>query len=454
MHVLCRNAFYMIVQFSVANYTIFRDKVTLSLVASNYDKKTREIDNVILDEHFKLRLLRSAVLFGANASGKTKLFNALGFMKYFTLTSSKDGQKGEPINVVPFRLNVATENKPSEFEILLLENGSLYRYGFTVDSKRVYEEWLYVKRQRKEIEIFSRDENTISIHDDYFARGKKLWKEKMVRENALFLSTAAQFNEDLAIGLLNAFRNLKIISGVHEEGFEGYTLSQLKDLSFRSQVLDFLHAADLDILDLELQPIDQKRIEQLLPKELAPKFSKFLHENPNALLLKDLLAFHKKFDTEGKPLEKLESFSFAADESAGTQQFLALVGPIIDVLTNGFTLCIDELDARLHPRLVIEIVALFNSKHRNPKNAQLIFTSHYTQLLDADLLRRDQVWLVEKNAHAEASLYSLAEFKGIRKNEAFEKNYLLGRYGAVPIIEYFNLKNIEDESEKSREEER
>ena len=421
----------MLVQFSVENYMTFRNKATLSLVASNYDRKTRESENVIREEQFRLRLLRSAAIYGANASGKTKLLEALLFVRNFILTSSKEGQNGDTIDVEPFRLNEESERAPSEFEVIFCAANKLYRYGFSVNKERVCEEWLYFKSARKEIEVFVREGEQIHIHDKHFQRGKYLWESKMVRNNALFLSVAAQFNEEMAGEVLAWFRNLKIISGLRKEGFESFTFSQLTNSGFKKILLRLLQAADIALEDIEIK---QDKPEEHLPKELVEHLRQ---QNPNAVFYHDLNTFHKKFDAQGNLLKERAVFSFNENESAGTQQFFSIAGPIIDVLAHGYLLYVDELDACLHPRLVSALVALFNSAQSNPRNAQLIFNTHYSQLLDTGLLRRDQIWFVEKNEWEEGALYSLSDFKGIRKNEPFQRNYLLGRYGAVPIIEDF-----------------
>ncbi|MDR1938739.1 MAG: ATP-binding protein, partial [Tannerellaceae bacterium] len=175
----------MLIRFSVQNYKTFKDKAILSMVASNYDKDTREVDNVINDRHFNLRILKSSVIYGANASGKTKLIEALGFMKRLVLTSSKESQKGDKIEVEPFRLSTETETTPSEFEIIFISNGTLYRYGFEVNYEQIVSEWLFYKSNKKEVELFYRDYQDIETHPRNFSKGNTLVKEGLIRDNAL-----------------------------------------------------------------------------------------------------------------------------------------------------------------------------------------------------------------------------------------------------------------------------
>ncbi|MEM6263979.1 MAG: AAA family ATPase [Bacteroidota bacterium] len=158
----------MLIQFSIKNYKCFKEEVTLSLVASNYDKTTREDQNVIHVEKFGLRLLKSAVVYGANASGKTKLIDGLAFMKHFIFNSSKEGQIDEPIDVDPFRLSTETENEPSTFEVIFVHEDEMYRYGFEIDKHVVHAEWLYHRPKTKETELFYRDKQHFEVNTRKF----------------------------------------------------------------------------------------------------------------------------------------------------------------------------------------------------------------------------------------------------------------------------------------------
>lgn len=200
----------MLLQFSVKNYRSFKEKATLSLIASNYDKEVNEIDNVYFNEKFGIRILKSAAIYGANASGKTKLFEALGFMKRLVISSSKDTQLGDSIDVTPFALNEETEHEPSEFEMIFLYKDTIYRYGFEVTKTEVVSEWLYKRISTKESEIFYRDEDEIETNR-VFSKGRTLIKEGLVRNNALLISVAAQFNDEITSDVIKWFRNIRII---------------------------------------------------------------------------------------------------------------------------------------------------------------------------------------------------------------------------------------------------
>ncbi|GAB4348319.1 MAG: ATP/GTP-binding protein [Flammeovirgaceae bacterium] len=430
----------MLLQFSIKNFRTFKDKATLSLIASNYDKDTRANENIIINENFGLKVLKSAVIYGANASGKSKLFDAFAFMRYFVINSSTDSQKGETIGVEPFKLSTQTENEPSEFEIIFVHKNVLYRYGFEVTTERIVSEWLYHKPKTKEVELFYREGNNFDIHERSFIKGNMVVKERLVRDNALLISVAAQFNENIAINVLDWFKRFKTLSGLKEFNYQGFTMYKTEDPKYKIKILELLKAADLGIQDIELEKVDIENFHKEIPKELRDRLIREIS---------DVLTKHKKYD-EGLTTVGSISFSLKDDESSGTRKFFALTGPIIDVIENGYTLVVDELDSKLHPNLVCKIVSLFNSIKFNKNNAQLIFNTHDTNLLSSGLFRRDQIWFTNKNKYGEAKLYSLADFKSdkVKKIEPFEENYIKGKYGAVPFLGFFdNLKFLLTENE-------
>ncbi|UBB89955.1 ATP-binding protein [Candidatus Kaistella beijingensis] len=441
----------MLIQFSVKNFRTFKEKATISLVASNYDKTTRESDNIFEDNIFNLRVLKSAVIYGANASGKSKFMEALMFMKHFVITSSKDSQKGDKINIEPFRLSTETEHLPSEFEVIFTFENEMYRYGFEADNETIISEWLYHRPKTKEVELFYREFQDFETHARNFSKGNTVIKEGLVRDNALLISVAAQFNDAIAINVIDWFKQLKTISGLNEEGYQGFTMSKTESPVHKSKILNLLKAADLGIQDIKLQKLDIEQLPKDMPKDLKERIIKTVREE-NAEFISDVITFHKKYDANKKNTNETVRFSLDEDESSGTRKFFALTGPILDVIENGYTLVVDELDSKLHPNLVCKLVSLFNSKEINKKNAQLIFNTHDTNLLSSGLFRRDQIWFAEKNKYGEARLYSLGDFKSenVRKTEAFEDNYIRGKYGAVPYLEYFdsltkNLPQYENE---------
>ena len=429
----------MLIQFTVRNFKTFREKATFSQIASNYDKDTRATENITEDSKYKLRVLKSAVVYGANASGKSRFIEALKFMKEFVINSSRESQMGDEIPVQPFRLNTESENEPSEFEVIFTFDNIMYRYGFEVDRKTVVSEWLYYKPKSKEVELFHRDLDEINTHPRIFQKGATLIKGKFVRDNALILSVASQFNEESASNVLSWFRKLNIISGLDEKGFKTNSILKVKNVTEKGKVLELLKVADLGIVDVNYKQ-DSEEI-----SAVGEKGKLYLGRNQREKptdefeYLSDISTYHKKFNEDGIKSGNVK-LSMNTDESEGTKKFFYLAGPIIDALENGGIIVADDLDSKIHPNLVAKIVSLFNSNAQNPKNAQLIFNTHDTNLLGSGLFRKDQVWFIEKDKYGEASLFSLADFKSeeVRKTEAFEDNYIRGKYGAIPFLGFFD----------------
>lgn len=427
----------MIIKFTVRNFKTFKEEATLNFIASNYDKNVLEKENVVSIDKYNLRLLKSAVVYGANASGKTKLFDALAFMRYFTIKSSKDSQVGENINVDPFRLNTESLEDSSEFELVFLHKDNIYRYGFEANKDKIIAEWLYYKPKTKEIEIFYRDEQSFEIiNSKYFKKGAMIAKENLVRENALFLSVAAQFNDDFAINVINWFTNLKTISGLEEKNYQSFTINQLTN-GKKDNIIDFIQNADFNIEDILIESINS---EKDIPSDMPDKLKELISSDikKGRKIISDITTNHKVYD-EDLNVQNSTNFSMVDDESNGTQKFFFISGPILYALENGYTLFVDELDSRLHPNLVCKIMSLFNSTKYNPKNAQLVFNTHNTNLLSSNLLRRDQIWFTNKDRYGAATLYSLANIKNVRKTESFEDNYIQGKYGATPYLNDFEI---------------
>lgn len=418
----------MLIEFSVGNYRSFKDQVTLSMVAAPIVAEDKEIDqrNVFtVDED--LTLLKSAAIYGANASGKSNLAQAMGFMRWFMINSSKETQSTEQIGIEPFRLSTETEEQPSFFEIIFLMEGTQYRYGFELDTNKVLSEWLYYVPKIRETKLFIRDQDKFEITKKY--RGQDL--KHITRPNALFLSVSAQFNVQIANQILNwAANKLKIISGLEDRGYRDYTARCLNQKNQYSEaILKLIKKLDLGISNLDVEEIEitEEHLPEHFPEELK---TNILNNSPK---MRSVSTFHKKYDAQGKPTST-ELFDLEEHESEGTQKLFEIAGPLVDTLFDGKVLVIDEFDARLHPLINQAIVKLFNSIEDNPNNAQLIFFTHDTNMLDKKLLRRDQVWFTEKNRYGATDLYSLVEYKGVRNDASFENDYIKGRYGAIPFL--------------------
>jgi len=428
----------MLVQFSIKNYKTFKDLNKLSLVASNYDK-TNEDANSFSIRKFNYRLLKSAVVYGANASGKSKFFEAYQTFRQIVFNSSKESQANDKINVTPFILDSKSEKEPTAFEIVLLQKGSQFRYGFEANKQKIFKEWLFIKSATKEEELFFRQSQKFEYNTKIESAGD-LIRKNMIRDNALLLSVLAQFNDKTAKSVLDGLKKISIISGIDHERFEGFTSHQLENEQKikKAEIIRFLSEADFGIEDLKASSIDKNNLPEDMPDQLKEMIQKRINEKQDVFIYDDVFAFRKKY-SNGKPLNELVSMSMTTDESSGTRKYFALSGPVLDTLKEGTTLFVDELDSQMHPLLVRHLIKLFNSREYNPKNAQLIFNTHDINLLNGNIFRRDQIWFSEKDKTGSAKLFSLFDFKvpnsgKIRNDENYEKNYMQGKYGAIPYV--------------------
>lgn len=423
----------MLIGFSVGNYRSFKDVVTLSMVAAEDACGNDELDkNNVFKVNQQISLLKSAAIYGANASGKSNLILAFNFMRRFVMNSAKL-QITDKIDVEHFRLSTETVDKPSFFEIVFQLKNKTYRYGFEVTQKRVVSEWLFCTPRSRETKIFNRQDDKIeyskNIEQGNILRG-------LTKKNTLFLSLAAQFNNSLAVEIVSWFSHLGVVSYLDMDSLKAITLEHLSN---RQDLIDdvtkLIKKLDLSIdnLEIESRKISSDSLLQDLPDVVRNIISHSSGEIKSATIKTTIRTYHPKYDSTGKMIE-LEIFDMEKHESDGTKKILVLSAPILDTLQRGEVLVIDELDARLHPLMTRSIIELFNSQKTNPKNAQLIFTTHDINLLSHKFLRRDQIWFTEKNHQGATDLYSLVEFADINNNNTFEKDYIQGRYGAIPFI--------------------
>jgi len=431
----------MLIQFTIKNYKCFKEEIKFSLIASNYDKNTRVDENTFTIEKFGLRLLKSGVTYGANACGKTKLAEGVKAMKQIILNSSVESQIGKPIRVIPFLLNTETENAPTTFEIIFIYENELYRYGFEADSSTVHAEWLYHRPKTKETELFYREYQNFELNKRKFKVNDLIERDR-VRSNALLLSVAANWNEKLAVQVFDWLKRFNIFLDLEDVG---YSAMKVGNDTNRSDLIDFVKKADLGIENIALK--EKYKGYQVQDTVYATGEVSLVREAPSLAYgegggysISNVKTYHKKYDENNLPIGEVD-FSMEQEESAGMRKYFALSAPILEILRKGEILFIDELTDKLHPNLAHQLVALFNSKKTNPNNAQLIFTTHDTNFLSSGLFRRDQIWFIEKDRYGAASLYSLGDFKTdkVRKEDNFEKNYLKGKYGAVPYLADFKL---------------
>lgn len=420
----------MLIGFSVGNYKSFKETVTLSMVASSITEEEPELDtNNVFEINHKLKLLKTAAIYGANSSGKSNLIAAINFMKWFVLNSSKETQVSEAIDVEAFRLSTETEKEPSFFEIVFLLEDKTFRYGFEVNAREVVSEWLFQADDSEEKMLFERDFD-IDISDD-FPEGQGI-REK-TRSNALFLSVVAQFNGKISGKILLWFsKTLQLISGLQDRQYRKETLESFENDRHRHDIIEFIKKLDLGIADIQIK--NQPPFMTSNNKALyATSYGGSLYLNSESK--PTVKTIHPKYDADGKQTA-IELFDIEKHESEGTNKLFALAGILLDTLRIGKILLIDELDARLHPLITRELIYLFNSNVTNPHNAQLIFTTHDTNLLSSKTFRKDQVWFTEKDNKGATDLYSLVEYK-VGKNASFERDYIIGKYGAIPFIGNF-----------------
>ncbi len=418
----------MLIAFSVQNFNSIRDLQTLTLEARTDDHLSWS--NVIEDG--KLRLVKTTAIYGPNASGKSNLIEAMVWFRTFVMESSKEGQAGDVIDIKPFVLSSETENAPSHFEVEFRWQGFDYRYGFELTTKAVESEWLYRKSPTaKEAKLFTREGQNIEVGATSFKEGKGL--EQRTRPNALFLSVCAQFNGVEAGKVLAWMRRFRHVSGLNESGFYAFTAERLQDPKHREQLLELAQKADFNIQSLrsELEEITEAK----LPPEMSADLKKLLLNRK--LVNADIKTTHQKLDKNKQAIGEVE-FDLQEDESSGTQKFVALSGPIMHTLEQGSILLVDELEARLHPRLTQAILDLFHSPV-NQKNAQLICATHDVTLLEPDRFRRDQIWFCEKDDEGATDLFTLADIDSnlVRPTSKFSRQYMLGLFGAVPQLAHF-----------------
>lgn len=414
----------MLVEFRVKNFRSLRDEQVLSLVASK-DKSLEGTHTVATGLKAAPRLLRSAVVYGANASGKSNLVKAMQFMRGVVAESATVIKPDQVFGVQPFRLDAASAKAPTEFEVTFVLGGTRYQYGFSMTTQRITSEHLLVYKAFKPQRWFDRRFEPETGKDLYefgsgFKGAKTLW-EGATRANALFLSMAVQLNSEALRPVFDWFVNGLVVFNEVSPLAPQFSIQMLKQAEERQRICDFLTAADISIADIEV--VTRKVMGQAVHFDLAAGKTEVRAEE----MEDHQLRFSHVTDNGTAVLDLM-------DESTGTQKLLFLVGPVLDILRKGLTLFIDEIDTALHTLLVRELVRLFHRPEINTGGAQLIFTTHDTSLLDApDLFRRDQIWFVEKDSDQASSLVSLSEFSP-RKNEALERWYLTGRYGGVPLL--------------------
>ncbi len=411
----------MLIQFSVTNYMSLRDETILSMDAGA-GSELREN----LQEYRDGYLLPSAAIYGANAAGKSNIFKAIT-AAIRAVRESNERQIDRPLPFIsPYAFDDNHKHMPSEFDFIFISNNVKYQYGFSADYSRVYDEYLYKYSSNRPSLIFERT-NTKKYRYTKSNESKLKQYEEKTSDNKLFLATATNWNCELTkeaymwfADSIDTYNDTSFIMSpqVLETFDEGGD-------SLQSFITSLLKTADINISGYSINSEIKDIPENLQFSSLSDNLSLPSKIKSYTLSTNHMISTGENIQEYSLPFEA---------ESEGTKRIF-IFGPIIkDALEKGRTIIVDEIDNSLHPLLLEYLINLFNNKESNPNHAQLIFNTHSVETLSLDLLRRDQIYFVEKNnENGVTELYSLDEFSP-RKTENVRKGYLQGRYGAIPNI--------------------
>lgn len=436
----------MLIEFIITNFRSFRDEQRFSMVAAAADKSLD--DNTLSAAGFKYRLLRSAVIYGPNASGKSNLILALGFLHLLIIRAVQSAPTPgrrmlDHLLLRPFLLDDVSSAAPTSFELSFLHDDVRHQYGIVLDRNLIREEWLIVYPKGQPQTWFTRklrEEDpgefgafTVSdpdLYEWYFGprlSGEKQRLADLTRADVPFLSAGATFGNQQLRHVFDWFaQQLDILNPWGRLDLAGDTAKQtLYDEQLRAMLRDLLAHADFGIEDFRVQEVSLK--DDLLAR-MAPE------QIPSAIENIDITHTRIFFRHRAGPALPQGVEFERENESLGTIRFFGIAGPVIDALRYGKTLLVDEFDDSLHPLLVQRLVELFHSPVTNPHNAQLVINTHDVTLLDSALFRRDQIWFTEKGSDGASRLVPLSDYSP-RKNESLMRGYLYGRYGAVPFLD-------------------
>lgn len=381
----------------------------------------------LLKEFGNFRILRSAIIYGANGSGKSNFINALAFMCEL-VNSSINYQPGQEVFQACHKLS--TMETPSEYNIQFVRNDIRYAYGFSVKKNVISDEYLYYFPKGRQVKIFERKEMELKPGDRY--KNAFDVSISILKNNRLFLSCAANYSNVKEVEEAFLFFNKDIV--VYNPEINNWTeysieLMQKNDM-IKKAFVDILQALGTGIKDVKVK-LEKVKLADL-PQEL---------QIPDAL--KTLIGSQEGNRIEAKVVYDQFEVDLMSEESAGVKRLFQMICPIIDILNQGKILICDELENSLHESVIFQIVQLFQY-YKKDKFAQLIFSTHDTNLLDSDLFRRDQVWFTQLNQDRATDLYSLVEIKNVRKTENLKKGYVSGKYGAIPMLNRKFFQELEE----------
>lgn len=411
----------MLIQFNFSNFKSFKEENTLDMTASSI----KEHSHNLIERGTSDKYLKVAAVYGANASGKSNMITAFDFMQYFVVASLRiEGldKVDKSIPIKNFIFDELSKNNKSEFEVFFIKNNIEYQYGFSLDKEKVYEEWLFTKtaKAKKFKPLFVRVKEKIKCEKGFSDADK--FKDS-VEGKTLFLTLVAKTKVKKAKEVYDWFLNCNVVD-FGNSFFESFLARQIpakriENSTYKEKLEGFLAAIDTGIKGIR---IEKSETEDNTKYKVYSKHS-----------VKGTSQFTEI------PL---------SEESSGTQKMFCLFEYFTDCLENGSVLFIDELDAKLHPLLLRYIINIFHDPMINKNNAQLIYTTHDVFNLTRDLFRRDQIWFVEKDINGVSSLFSLVEYKlddntKVRNDATYSKDYISGRYGAVPLLKEFNIMEVD-----------
>lgn len=414
----------MLLEFKCSNHRSIKEEVKFSMVAGS-DNTSEEL----LKEFGNFRVLRSAIIYGANGSGKSNFIDALSFVRNL-VSNSINNQPGQKVFQTPHKL--CSQEETSGYSIQFVKNDIRYAYGFSIKQNLVQDEYLYYFPKGRQVKIFERNGMEIKPGDRY-SKGIFDVSVSILKENRLFLSCAANYSNVSEVEDAFLFFNKDMV--VYNPEINNWTeysigLMQNNDMMKKSFV-DILQALGTGVKDVKvkLEKVKLTDLQQELPL-------------PDAL--KTLFGSQEGNKIEAKIVYDKFEVDLMTEESEGIKRLFQMICPIIDILKNGRILICDELESSLHESVISQIIQMFQH-YQKDKFAQLIFSTHDTSLLDADLFRRDQVWFTQLNAERATDLYSLVEIRNVRKTENLEKGYVSGKYGAIPMLNKNFFQKLEDD---------
>tara|TARA_R110002124_G_scaffold287131_1_gene470607 strand:+ start:11687 stop:13054 length:1368 start_codon:yes stop_codon:yes gene_type:complete len=415
----------MLLQFALTNYRSFRDRKELKLRRPTVE---------VVKEFPEPGVAPAIAIFGPNSSGKTNLLRGLRDMFSMIRSSASEAEAGLPYT--PFMLG-DHDGQPTTFEVAVLLGGVRYEYGFTFDARRIQSEWLYSWPKNRQRLLFERNVDDEAWRFGEYLTGPNAQIARSTRDDALFFSTARLLNHEDLTDLHAQFARLirHVSSEQLPSVLQSTTDSLARDPERLRQVTQLMTRAEFGIVDLKIEENqlgeEARETTRRLIQAIRPEATL---EEIDSQMKRTMLSLVVAHSGSNGPVPL--PFSW---ESVGTRNFFALLGPILDRLARGGVIVIDEIDTSLHPRLVSEVVRLFQSPDTNPKQAQLVLSTHDVTVMmntgDYKVLRRDQIWFTEKDEHGVSNLFSLWDLHP-RAGEVFSRRYLLGDYGAVPPIDY------------------